>query len=201
MIFLIPPGLATPAAADPKPSEPAGPLAGLDLAGATPAALEAAGCLAQEQNRPDLARALWRASYERDPSRWTAALRLARTSGFRDPLHAAGWFVRAATAARTAFRHQYAFTVNAGLLLAEGFLLAALFTALLWLLGLLPLIHHGLRELIGRFLPSTPAAILAGVALLLPLLANLGFLVTVSLPLILAVWIFKRPHPRAALVI
>ncbi|MBU1701176.1 MAG: hypothetical protein KJ831_13640 [Candidatus Eisenbacteria bacterium] len=173
----------------------------LESGGPTAAALEWAGDQAAEEGRTDEAIAFWQASYQKDPSRWSPAQHLAAAQIIRSPLVGLAWAIRALEAGWGSFRHQYTLVVNILLLLVESLLLATLIMGLLWIVRIVPLIHHGLLEMMKRFLPVAFASVAAGLVLALPLMANLGFWVTIAIPIILGAWLFRRPSPRGSILL
>jgi len=170
------------------------------LPNSSAAAWELAGVRAHDMGEEDAARGLWQASIERDPSRWSAALRLARSYGASRPGKAAQWLVRGAQAWGGSFRHQYAAVVNTLLLSLTALLVSMLVVGTIWTLQNVRLLYHGLHEALRWSLPGSVAAVGAGLVLLLPLAANMGFLVALAVPVALSVLILRENPKRGAIL-
>jgi tetratricopeptide (TPR) repeat protein len=159
--------------------------------------VETAGDLARDQGDAALARELWEAAWQEDPSRWGAALSLARAEAGRNPLEAARILLRTLGASLAAFRIQYGITATVGLWLT-GCLLWLLFVwSLVWAARALPFLHHAAWETLRGRWPDPWAKALAFVPFLLPFVANVGLLPALGLLAASGSFLLGFPSRRA----
>jgi hypothetical protein len=87
------------------------------------------------------------------------------------------------------------------LLVVGAALITSLLVAFIWAVRELPLIYHGLFEMLKRTLPASVSAVGAALVFCLPLIANLGFLIVLAVPVALGALMFKHLPRRGAVAL